>query len=88
MAVDRQKARIDRCFRSRINAFSKDGRVKLASMDSFVALTARYLRDERGATAIEYGLIIGFISLLVVTGGTLIGQSVLEMFQRVEAGIP
>jgi len=57
-------------------------------MDSFVALTARYLRDERGATAIEYGLIIGFISLLVVTGGTLIGQSVLEMFQRVEAGIP
>lgn len=49
---------------------------------------SRYLRDERGATAIEYGLIIGFISLLVVTGGTLIGQSALEMFQRVEAGLP
>ncbi len=57
-------------------------------MDRALALMSRYLRDERGATAIEYGLIIGFISLLVVAGGTLIGQSVLEMFQRVQAGLP
>jgi pilus assembly protein Flp/PilA len=55
-------------------------------MACFVPLLARYVRDERGATAIEYGLIAGFISLVVVAGATLIGQSVLGYFQAVANG--
>ncbi|MBX9911482.1 MAG: Flp family type IVb pilin [Beijerinckiaceae bacterium] len=55
-------------------------------MDSFVALTTRYLRDERGATAIEYCLIASFISLVIVAGATLIGQTVLGFFQAVASG--
>ena len=55
-------------------------------MDSFVALTTRYLRDERGATAIEYCLIASFISLVIVAGATLIGQTVLGFFQAVPSG--
>jgi pilus assembly protein Flp/PilA len=55
-------------------------------MDSIVTLTTRYLRDERGATAIEYGLVAGFISLVIVAGATLIGQTVLGFFQSIANG--
>lgn len=49
-----------------------------------------YLRDfaaaEQGATAIEYGLIAGLISIVIVTGATLIGQSVIDFFTKAAAG--
>lgn len=35
----------------------------------------RFLADERGATAIEYGLIATLISILCVGGATAIGQN-------------
>jgi pilus assembly protein Flp/PilA len=37
-------------------------------------LFARFLKDESGATAIEYGLIAALISLALITGGTLVGN--------------
>lgn len=49
---------------------------------SFAAL----LRDERGATVIEYALIAGLISIAIVVGATSIGQSVNSMFASVKAG--
>jgi len=35
---------------------------------------ARCMRYERGATAIEYGLIVGLIALGIVTGATALGD--------------
>lgn len=35
----------------------------------------KFLKDERGATAIEYGLIAGLISIAVVGGATAVGNS-------------
>ncbi|MCL4768380.1 MAG: Flp family type IVb pilin [Hyphomicrobiaceae bacterium] len=43
----------------------------------------RYLRDERGATAIEYALIASLIFVVIVTAVTAAGQSLGEVFQRV-----
>ena len=45
------------------------------------ALT-RASRDRNGATAIEYALIAGLISILVVTGATTIGQTVKTFFEQ------
>ena len=45
-----------------------------------------FARDERGATAIEYGLIAGFISLAIVAGATQIGTAVNGFFQSAAAG--
>lgn len=46
------------------------------------ALTTRFLRDESGATAIEYGLIISLIFLAIVTALTAFGNQSSGLFNR------
>jgi pilus assembly protein Flp/PilA len=38
--------------------------------------------SENGATAIEYALIAGFVSIVIVTTVTLVGQNVLALFKQ------
>ena len=51
-----------------------------------------FLIDERGATAIEYGLIGALISVAIITGVSLLGDSLDETFTAtataVAAAIP
>ncbi|WP_075290886.1 Flp family type IVb pilin [Pararhizobium arenae] len=37
-------------------------------------LFARFMKDESGATAIEYGLIAALISVALITGATALGD--------------
>ncbi|MDP3898032.1 MAG: Flp family type IVb pilin [Mesorhizobium sp.] len=39
----------------------------------------RFLRDERGATAIEYGLIVACLSLAIVASIQMVGNSLEDM---------
>ncbi len=41
---------------------------------------ALFLRDERGATSIEYALIAGLMSLLIIGGVTAIGSRLQTKF--------
>ena len=41
-----------------------------------MGMVRRFLADESGATAIEYGLIVGLISLAIVTALSATGTSV------------
>ena len=43
----------------------------------------RFLVDERGATAIEYGLIAALIAVLAIGSMTIFGNSLSGMFGRV-----
>lgn len=43
-------------------------------------LMTRFLNDESGATAIEYGLIAGLIAVAIITGATALGNSLDDMF--------
>ncbi|WP_331372798.1 Flp family type IVb pilin [Sinorhizobium chiapasense] len=43
---------------------------------------ARLLKDESGATAIEYGLIAALISVALITGATSLGTSLNSQFQN------
>ncbi len=44
------------------------------------------LRDDRGATAIEYGLVLTFIALAVLTTIQLLGATVLtELYEQIVA---
>lgn len=43
----------------------------------------RFTKDESGATAIEYGLIAGLISVAIITTVTLVGTDVSAVFQKV-----
>lgn len=42
---------------------------------------ARFVKDESGATAIEYGLIAALISVALIAGATTLGTALNEQFQ-------
>jgi pilus assembly protein Flp/PilA len=43
-------------------------------------------RDERGATAVEYGLMVGLIAIVIVGGVSVFGIAVSDLF-LVPAGV-
>ena len=43
----------------------------------------RLRKDENGATAIEYGLIAGLISVVIITAVTLVGTTLSQVFDHV-----
>ncbi|MCA0256162.1 MAG: Flp family type IVb pilin [Proteobacteria bacterium] len=43
---------------------------------------ARFLKDESGATAIEYGLIAALISVALITGATSLGGTLNNTFSK------
>ena len=51
-------------------------------------LTSDPLRhDQRGATAVEYSLLIGLIAAVIVIAVTALGLSVLGLFNTLPAGL-
>lgn len=49
-------------------------------MKNWTSSIERFLRDESGATAIEYGLIAGLISVVIAASVTLIGTDLGKVF--------
>jgi pilus assembly protein Flp/PilA len=45
-------------------------------------LFARFIKDESGATAIEYGLIAALISVALITGATTLGNKLNTQFNN------
>ena len=45
------------------------------------------LRDEKGATAIEYGLIAGLIAVVIIAAVTLLGGDIAGVFTAVTDAI-
>ena len=50
-------------------------------------LFARFLKDESGATAIEYGLIAALISVGIIAGATSLGGSINGVFNKLSGNI-
>ena len=48
-----------------------------------VKAMVRFLKDEEGATAIEYGLIAALISVAIIIGAGLVGTAVNTTFTNV-----
>jgi len=44
---------------------------------------SRFLKDESGATAIEYGLIAALIAVALITGATALGSALNKQFKNV-----
>lgn len=51
-------------------------------------LVARFLKNESGATAIEYGLIAALISVAIIGGASAVGTGVNDAFLAVSAELP
>ena len=50
-------------------------------------LVTRFVRDESGATAIEYGLIAALISVVIIAVLTSVGTQLNAKFTAVSAGL-
>ncbi len=51
-------------------------------MEKVGPVVAGFVKDETGATAVEYSLIIGMVSLLIVFGAIIFGAGVSLFFQN------
>lgn len=43
----------------------------------------RFIRNESGATAVEYGLIAALIGVVIIAGATTLGQALNKKFQDI-----
>lgn len=50
-------------------------------------LITRFAKNESGATAIEYGLIAGLISVVIIGAVTLVGTNLITKFNAVVTGL-
>ena len=50
-------------------------------------LFARFVKDESGATAIEYGLIAGLIAVVIIAAVTGIGTQLKTKFEAIQTGL-
>jgi pilus assembly protein Flp/PilA len=52
-----------------------------------VTAIRKFLKDENGATAIEYGLIAALISIVVITGALSVGGSLGDLYNMVSSKV-
>jgi pilus assembly protein Flp/PilA len=50
-------------------------------------LTRLLNRDDRGATAVEYGLIVALIAVIIIPAVTLLGTNLLAKFNQIANAI-
>ncbi len=50
-------------------------------------ILSRFAKDESGATAIEYGLIAGLISVVIIVTVTAIGTKMNAKFNSISTGL-
>ena len=54
---------------------------------SFHKLIARFFFEDKGVTAIEYGLIAGLIALLIIAGVSTLGKNLSLIFGSVATSV-
>lgn len=61
--------------------------VYVALQSFFASLTDRFDRDETGATAVEYGLMVALIAAVIIAAVTLLGTELRDIFTDVQTAI-
>jgi len=51
------------------------------------SVVRRFVRDERGATMVEYGLLVALIAVAVIGAVTALGGSINTFFETVDDGL-
>ena len=57
-------------------------------MHKFLHNLGALAKDERGVTALEYGLIAGLIAVVIVTSVTALGTKLASTFSSITAAMP
>ena len=59
-----------------------------ATMVSLVAVASHRVREEKGATAVEYGLLVGLIAVAIIVTVGLLGTKLDDLFTSVTNKLP
>jgi pilus assembly protein Flp/PilA len=54
----------------------------------YTNLMIRLRRDEKGATAVEYGIMVALIAVVIIIAVTLLGDNLKTMFNNVAGSVP
>lgn len=60
----------------------------MVSMMAFVAGVKDRLSSEKGATMVEYGLMVALIAVIVAVGAAVLGTGINDLFTAVEKDLP
>ena len=58
-----------------------------ATMVSLVAVAQDRVREEKGATAVEYGLLVGLIAVAIIATVTLLGDQLNTLFTDITTAL-
>jgi len=50
-------------------------------------ITQKFIRDEEGVTAIEYGLIAALIAVFIIASVTIVGSKLAAVFTAISAAL-
>jgi pilus assembly protein Flp/PilA len=59
-----------------------------ATLVSLVALAKDRMREEKGATAVEYGLLVGLIAVAIIVTVTALGGQLNTLFTSITNALP
>jgi pilus assembly protein Flp/PilA len=57
-------------------------------MSKLASLTRRFVREEEGATLLEYGMLVLLITVLSIVFVTSLGKKVSNGFSKVDSALP
>jgi pilus assembly protein Flp/PilA len=53
----------------------------------YTNLSVRLRSEEKGATAVEYGIMVALIAVVIIVAVSLLGTTLSDMFHNVQCGI-
>ncbi|MCO4256764.1 Flp family type IVb pilin [Pseudarthrobacter cellobiosi] len=56
-------------------------------LSSFNDLATRFRRDQRGATAVEYGIMVSLIAVVIIVAVTLLGGNLKVTFDKTACSV-
>ena len=59
-----------------------------ATLYSFVAVARTRAEEEKGATAVEYGLLVGLIAVAIIVTVGLLGTQLNGLFESIKNALP
>jgi pilus assembly protein Flp/PilA len=58
-----------------------------ATIVSLIALAKDRMREEKGATAVEYGLLVGLIAVAIIVTVGLLGGQLNTLFEKIKTAL-
>ena len=56
-------------------------------LSAFLKSASHVRRDERGATAVEYGIMVALIAVVIIAAVTALGGTVKDTFSQVQCSV-